>query len=371
MRKNIRKKICLILAIALLGPAAPFGGVRVFAEERQLTEEELAVQSLLRTCLWDIYGARTEQTRIAREYLGSVQDLARVNPDFNAEIAPAGERLNNAIEAERIAKEEFDNANLDSSDMNREFPRVYLTPGLSTQPVSVTIPVKQACRIAINGIDAFSLLSTGRPCDPGSLLGLVSFIEPYATYGKWHVTAHFYGYGQLVDSVELSGEVKDPKDFKRLDDFVQAFRPGVEGATFQIFVADNHSIMVAWNTDGSVTVTDFNNFPQKPETTTKKSSSGDKSNSDSSNTSNSSSGGSNSADSSNTSNSSSGGSNSVDSGNTSNSSSGGSNTSDSNNTANSSGNNGNSQGNNGSGQSDSTIVSSNTDTASQSEIPNA
>ena len=292
MKKRLFTKICLIAATAILLTEAPVNRVSVLAADNgEPTEAEIAVQSLLTACLTDIYGARTEQTRVAREYLGSVRDLARVNSDYYAEIPIAEQRLREALETEQRAKEEMENSTIAQPDMNSTFPRVYLYPGLSTQPVSVTVPAKQACRIVINGIDAFSLLSTGRPCDPGSLFGMVSFIEPYAAYPKWHITAHFYGGAKLMDSVELSGEVKNPWEFRRLDDFVQAYRPGVEAATFRVFVAENHSIMAAWNLDGSVTITDFNNFIQKPEVTTKsKSSSGSSKSSSNSSASSSSSG---------------------------------------------------------------------------------
>ena len=287
MKKKFVTRISLLIVMALLISEAPVFRVTAFADEYEPTEVEVALQFLLTQCLTDIYGARTEETRVAREYLAGVKDLSRVNPYYYSEIPAAEERLREAIEIEERAKEEMENSNILETDIERKFPYVYLTPGLSTQPVSVTVPMKQACRIVINGIEAFSLLSTGRPCDPGSMIGLVSFIEPYACYPKWHITSRFYGAGQLMESVELSGEVRDPLEFRRMDNFVQTWRPGLEGATFRVYLADNHSVMVAWNVDGSVTVTDLNNFPQSPSGTALKraSSKSSKSSSGSNNTS--------------------------------------------------------------------------------------
>ncbi|HAG70132.1 MAG TPA: hypothetical protein DCL38_09210 [Lachnospiraceae bacterium] len=244
---------------------------------------DLATRSLLITCLKDVYAARVEQTRVAREYLGSVKTLSGYNPEYASGIPAASERLENAIKAEIAAKNELEQAygrspgsgmpsqgTYSYNSRTAAFPCVYLTPGLSTIPVSVTVPSKKAYRVMINGIEAFSVLSTGRPSDPGSMLGLAAFAEPYAQYSKWHITAHFYGGQKLVDSIELSGEVSDPLNFRRLNDFVQIYRPGVEGATFHVYVSDNHSVMAAWNTDGTVTITDFNNYPQSPHSEDKK-----------------------------------------------------------------------------------------------------
>ena len=262
--KNPFKKTALLAAMTLILTESFTAGTISAAAGNVPQTVESEANWVYMTCLKDIYGARTEQTRIARELLGSVKTLASYNPDYVREIPAAEARLNNAIAAEERAKKEVENGSLSSQSISQKFPYVYLTPGLSPQAVSVTIPAKQAVRVVINGIEAFSVLSTGRPVDPGSMLGLVSFIEPYARYEKWHITAKFYGQQKLVDCIELSGEVKDPKDFKRLDDFVQVWRPGVEAATFHVFLADNHSILAAWNLDGSVTLTDFNNHPQKP-----------------------------------------------------------------------------------------------------------
>ena len=263
--KNIFRKTALLAAMTLiLAESFIVGTVSVAAAGSVPQSVESEAKWVYMTCLRDIYGARTEQTRIARELLGSVKTLAQYNPDYVKQIPAAEERLKNAIAAEESAKKDMENVTLSSQSISHKFPYVYLTPGLSPQAVSVTIPAKQAVRVVINGIEAFSVLSTGRPVDQGSMLGLVSFIEPYARYEKWHITAKFYGQQKLIDCIELSGEVKDPKNFKRLDDFVQIWRPGVEAATFHVFLADNHSILAAWNLDGSVTLTDFNNRPQKP-----------------------------------------------------------------------------------------------------------
>ncbi len=263
--KNLFKKTALLGAMTLiLAESFTVGTVSVAAAGSVPQSVESEAKWVYMTCLRDIYGARTEQTRIARELLGSVKTLAQYNPDYVKQIPAAEERLKNAIAAEESAKKDMENGTLSSQSISHKFPYVYLTPGLSPQAVSVTIPAKQAVRVVINGIEAFSVLSTGRPVDQGSMLGLVSFIEPYARYEKWHITAKFYGQQKLIDCIELSGEVKDPKNFKRLDDFVQIWRPGVEAATFHVFLADNHSILAAWNLDGSVTLTDFNNRPQKP-----------------------------------------------------------------------------------------------------------
>ncbi len=261
--KNLFKKIALFAGITLILTES-VAALQVFAATNVPSSVESEAKWVYMTCLRDIYGARTEQTRIARELLGSVRTLAQYNPDYVKEIPAAEARLKNAIAAEESAKKDMENGTLSSQSISQKFPYVYLTPGLSPQAVSVTIPAKQAVRVVINGIEAFSVLSTGRPVDQGSMLGLVSFIEPYARYEKWHITAKFYGQQRLIDQIELSGEVKDPKDFKRLDDFIQIWRPGVEAATFHVFLADNHSILAAWNLDGSVTLTDFNNHPQKP-----------------------------------------------------------------------------------------------------------
>ncbi|HAV01219.1 MAG TPA: hypothetical protein DCW47_08550 [Lachnospiraceae bacterium] len=263
--KNLFKKIALLTGITLiLTESISVGPICAATVSNVLTATENEARWVYMTCLKDIYGARAEQTRIARQLLGSVKTLAQYNPQYVKEIPAAEERLKNAIAAEESAKKDMENGTLSSQSISQKFPYVYLTPGLSPQAVSVTIPAKQAVRVVINGIEAFSVLSTGRPVDPGSMLGLVSFIEPYARYEKWHITAKFYGQQKLVDQIELSGEVKDPKNFKRLDDFIQIWRPGVEAATFHVFLADNHSILAAWNLDGSVTLTDFNNHPQKP-----------------------------------------------------------------------------------------------------------
>ena len=276
--KNIFRKTALLAAMTLiLAESFIVGTVSVAAAGSVPQSVESEAKWVYMTCLRDIYGARTEQTRIARELLGSVKTLAQYNPDYVKQIPAAEERLKNAIAAEESAKKDMENGTLSSQSISHKFPYVYLTPGLSPQAVSVTIPAKQAVRVVINGIEAFSVLSTGRPVDQGSMLGLVSFIEPYARYEKWHITAKFYGQQKLVDCIELSGEVKDPKDFKRLDDFIQIWRPGVEAATFHVFLADNHSILAAWNLDGSVTLTDFNNHPQKPSDYNTVNSSGSKS----------------------------------------------------------------------------------------------
>lgn len=286
MKKRYLLKFCAALLAVLFAFETP--AFRVIAYADSNTTMDQATQGLLMTCLKEIYNARAEQERIAREYLGSVKTLAQTNANYNAAISAAEQRLSSAVSATEKAKYDWEHGIVGSDSLfnlnnynasgfnaaaynpvyytglNKDFPNVYLTPGLTTIPVSVKIPAKKAYNVIINGIPAFSIVSTGRPVDYNSMLGMVSFTAPYALYSKWHITANYYAAGQLVDNIELSGEVKDPMDFKPLYNFFQIWRAGVEAATFRIFVAENHSVMVSWDLDGSVTITDFNNFLQEP-----------------------------------------------------------------------------------------------------------
>ena len=286
----MRKRFSVILIFFVVLSLLPLPGTIVYASGSDQLAPYVAEQEwLLKICLTDIYKAKAEEARIAKEYMLSVKDLARVNPSYNGELDAAKERHKKALAELRKARFDMDHIELYgtdaylyyqdfedySGDHEGEYPPyVNLCSADQGGPVSAIVPPGKPVKIMINGSDAFSMLSTGRPATPGAMLGLVGFAEPYATYQKWHLSANFYRSGVHVDAASLSGQVRNAKDFKRLDNFVQGWKAGAEAATFLISVGDDHSIMVAWNVDGSVTVTDVHvqkSGKSVPATTTTKS----------------------------------------------------------------------------------------------------
>ena len=267
----MRKRFSVVLIFFVVLSFLPLPAISVCASESNSFPSYISEQEwLLKICLTDIYKAKAEEARIAKEYMLSVKDLARVNPSYNGELDAAKERHKKALAELRKARFDMNHIELygtgaylyyqdyeDYSDDYDEFsPYVSLCSADLGGPVSAIVPPGKPVKIMINGMEAFSMLSTGRPATLGAMLGLVGFAELYATYQKWHLSANFYRSGVHVDAASLSGQVKEAADFKRLDNFVQGWKPGVEAATFLIAVGDNHYIMVAWNIDGSVTVTD-------------------------------------------------------------------------------------------------------------------
>ncbi len=85
--KRILKLCALLAVIALAIPipvkASALDDAKAWIKQNSLTE---------------LYKARAEEARIANQFLGSVKDLAKVNPSFESAIGAAQERLDKATE---------------------------------------------------------------------------------------------------------------------------------------------------------------------------------------------------------------------------------------------------------------------------------
>lgn len=99
MKRSSILKICtaVLAAAALLTPVS----VKAETPEEARINAELQAAKLSqeRTYLTDIYRAKEEEFRVAKEYLAAAESLAKINPLFESEITPAKERVEKAEKA--------------------------------------------------------------------------------------------------------------------------------------------------------------------------------------------------------------------------------------------------------------------------------
>ncbi len=88
-------KLCAALAAAAMVLTVP---VKASTPEgdRIIAQMEGTRAWIKQNSLTELYKARTEELRIATQFLGSVKDLAKVNPSFEAAVAAAQARLDYA-----------------------------------------------------------------------------------------------------------------------------------------------------------------------------------------------------------------------------------------------------------------------------------
>ncbi|MCR5790515.1 MAG: hypothetical protein K6G83_11570 [Lachnospiraceae bacterium] len=243
MRKTSILKLCAVLtAFTVLSPAV----VRAdSAEETRIIQEMEGSQlTIERNICATKYAACVEETRIAKQYLGSVETLAKVNPLFAGQIEPAKARVAKAEEAEEKAKKALDAA-MKATEVAQE---------------SVTIPVNKVQKLAVidkDGIEqaTFSVQSTGIPKDPAASLIISDLPASYLNYAEYGVIARYYTTEKLTETTEKSetagkstGTVTVTGE---IPDGGYADQVAVE-----IFVEPNHSLVFLWNDDGNLRVTD-------------------------------------------------------------------------------------------------------------------
>ncbi|MCR4922635.1 MAG: hypothetical protein K5931_01360 [Lachnospiraceae bacterium] len=311
MKNRMVTKICAVTLASAMLVTSPLSLLKVSATESQGSSSlEDGRNYLLSMCLLNIYRARAEETRVAREFLGQAKYLASVNPSYASQVTVAEDRLNKAIYAENVAKSDYERQTAYFSSQaygtnyyngiynygNYYNASLYSQPAVNapmvsyvhvnttdqSKPGSTTIPVNSAARIVLNGNDAFSIVNAGMPSSPSSMMGLLLFNDKYASYQKWKMTIRCYDFqNKLMDTAVINGQVKNSKDFKKLNNFVQIWRLDLAAVTITIDLSDSESVMVAWNTNGTVTVTDIPRAVKK----NSNSSSGNSSKTDSSNSS--------------------------------------------------------------------------------------
>ena len=237
--KNVCKMLVTFTTVAVVGVSAL--PVTVMADARQEIEGAMYTQRV--TYLTNQLGACAEETRIAKEYLGSLEDLARVNPSYEAYIDSAIERV---VDAE-MAQESAENAlrlakrSVDASESN-------------------ALPVNEKHTIGV--FDAaktvkaqFDVETTGAPKDPSSKLIISDFPQEYLDYEGYHILARYYAKESLKEVLEHS----ETAGKKTRTITVDGEMPGggyADQVAVEISVENGKSLVFLWEEDGRVSVVD-------------------------------------------------------------------------------------------------------------------
>ncbi|MCR4654775.1 MAG: hypothetical protein K5770_00870 [Lachnospiraceae bacterium] len=243
MKKSIILKLCILAAAFTLFPAV---SIRADQAENARIEKELEGSgiTLERNYRLARYSACVEETRIAKQYLGSLETLAKANPLYEGMIEAAKARVTQAEEAEEKAREALQTA-MDISIAARD-----------SQVISVN--EKQIFKVIDkDGImrGSFSAQTTGVPKDPGAALIISDLPSAYTDYEGYGIVARYYDMENLTETTEKSttagrttgtitvtGEIPDGGY--------------ADQVAVEIFVGEGHTVLFLWNEDGELKVTD-------------------------------------------------------------------------------------------------------------------
>ena len=244
MKKTSALKICaaVLAAVTMLSAsdvkADPIEDARI---QKELSGSELTMERTYRAAE---YAACAEETRIAEQYLGSLETLAGVNPSYAGAVEEARERLKNAKEAEKTAKAALDTA-LGMTETAKQSADI---AGNKKQRIGV---------IDKNGVlkESFYVEVTGKPSDPSAVLLLTDFPQSYLNYPGYSIVARYYSSKSLKEVTEISNTAgKKTGNF-----YISGEMPSGEYAdqvAVEIFVEKDHSIIFLWDDSGNLRVTD-------------------------------------------------------------------------------------------------------------------
>ena len=244
MKKISALKICaaVLAAVTMLSAsdvkADPIEDARI---QKELSGSELTME---RTYRADKYAACVEETRIAEQYLASLETLAGINPSYADALAGARERLQNAKEAEKTAKAALDTA-LGMTETAKQSADI---AGNKKQRIGV---------IDKNGVlkESFNVEVTGKPADPAAVLLLTDFPQSYLNYSGYSIVARYYSSKSLKEVTEISNTAgKNTGNF-----YISGEMPGggyADQVAVEIFVEKDHSIIFLWDDSGNLRVTD-------------------------------------------------------------------------------------------------------------------
>ncbi len=244
MKKISALKVCaaVLTAVTMLSAACvkadPLEDARI---QKELSGSEITFERNYRAAK---YAACVEETRIAREYLGSLETLAGVNPLYAGYTEAAKERLKRAEEAEKTARAALETA-LSISEASRQSADI---TGSKKQCIGV---------IDKNGIlkESFYVETTGKPSDPSAALKITGFPQSYLNYAGYSIVARYYTNESLKEVNEISNTAG-----KRTGNItVTGEKPEggyADQVAVEIFVEDNHSLIFLWDEGGNLRVTD-------------------------------------------------------------------------------------------------------------------
>ncbi len=244
MKKISALKVCaaVLAAVTMLSAtdvkADPAEDARI---QKELSGSELTMERTYRAAK---YAACVEESRIAAEYLGSLETLAGANPLYAGYIEAAKQRLQSAKEAEKTAKEALDTA-LSITEPAKESADI---TGSKIQKIGV---------IEKNGVlkESFSVEATGKPSDPSAAIKITDFPQSYLNYPGYSIVARYYTRESLKEITEVSNTAG--KQTGRIMITGEMPKGGyADQVAVEIFVEDDHSLIFLWDEGGNLRVTD-------------------------------------------------------------------------------------------------------------------
>lgn len=242
MKRSSILKICtaVLAAAALLTPVS----VKAETPEEARINAELQAAKLSqeRTYLTDIYRAKEEELRVAKEYLAAAESLAKINPLFESEITPAKERVEKAEKAVERAN---------------AFLQIALETDEEAQE-SVTISANDKQLVGFVGESGeleeyFSVETTGSPRDPSAVLKISDFPEAYRNYAGYNIIARYYTTEKLKEVSEESDSAGRISGIITVDGEM----PGggyADQVAVEVIAAPELSFVFLWDEEGSLRV---------------------------------------------------------------------------------------------------------------------
>ena len=242
MKKYVLKLLTVFAAVSMLSAVS----VRADAVEDARIQKEIedAKLEMERTYRASIYAACVEETRIAKEYLGSLETLCKVNPYYEGSLEAARLRIERAEEAQAKAEKALKTV-MEASETPQE---------------TVTVPKGEKQELGVVNKDgiltaSFCVETTGSPIEPSASLIISDFPEEYLSYEGYNILARYYTKERLKETSEQS----DSAGKKTGTITVTGEMPEggyADQVAVEIFVEKDHSFVFLWDDDGSLRVTD-------------------------------------------------------------------------------------------------------------------
>ena len=244
MKKISALKVCaaVLAAVTMLSAvdvkADPAEDARI---QKEMSGAQLTAERNYRAAK---YAACVEESRIAAQYLGSLETLAGANPLYAGYIEAARQRLAAAKEAEKTAKAALDTA-LAITEPGKESSDI---TGGKKQKIGV---------IDKNGIltESFNVEATGKPSDPSAAIEITDFPKSYLNYEDYSIVARYYSRESLKEVTEVSNTAG--KLTGKIEITGEMPTGGyADQVAVEISVEKDHSLIFLWDESGDLRVTD-------------------------------------------------------------------------------------------------------------------